>query len=515
MYCGDIYCKALLSTVHILSKKDCECNHTMIDAIKMDRIFLLLLGLFFQHCFCALTKNSEITATFRDVDRSSSDVGFDRSANPAADLDVLMKNLFKATKLLHSDIRKWIHHARRDKASDPEPILEEVFEPMPSHKSKEKHHCDQQDKTKRKKIYKAQVEKPLKRRQHSSQYFRHKQRLKSEKNDRVSSPPQTKHNAQQQMHKAQAQNMTQEEMDALLAEMFRQNFAWAVREKDGHVYVSDRSELDNIYRLNSNIFLPYTYHELKSQTHTKELMDDMLGLDKLASNPITKPEYFANRIFGSSRITVPMDKLAEQPYSSIGIVQLKNSHCTGTFIGPRHILTAANCIYGNNEWQDLRFTLGKYCDTNGGVVYDWVKLIVPLRWINQRSQTSNYGMIVVNPVTPSHTVMDFGWHDKEVPYNNVITSMMLISYPLDDPKQCMQQDFCYLKTDEISTLLEHDCVSSKGDIGAPIFSPFTGADRIVICIDSYWQVDEAKQRHYCQRIIKPIFASLVRWIDIY
>ena len=108
-------------------------------------------------------------------------------------------------------------------------------------------------------------------------------------------------------------------------------------------------------------------------------MDSMLGLDKLAANPIIKPEdFYANRIFGSSRITVPMDKLAEQPYSSIGIVQLKNSHCTGTFIGPRHILTAASCIYDKNKWQDLRFTLGKYCDTNGGVVYDWVKLIVPL-----------------------------------------------------------------------------------------------------------------------------------------
>ena len=163
-----------------------------------------------------MTKNSEITATFKDVDRSSLDVRLDRSSNPAADLDELLKNLFKATKTLHSDIRTWIHHARRDKASDPEPILEEVFGQVPSHKSKEKHHCDQQDKTKRKKIDKAQVEKPPKRRQHSSQCFRHKQRLKSERNDRVSVPPQTKHNAQQQ---TQAQNLTREEIDALLAEL--------------------------------------------------------------------------------------------------------------------------------------------------------------------------------------------------------------------------------------------------------------------------------------------------------
>ena len=246
-------------------------------------------------------------------------------------------------------------------------------------------------------------------------------------------------------------------------------------------------------------------------------MDSMLGLDKLAANPITKPEdFYANRIFGSSRFTVPMDKLAEQPYSSIGIVQLKNSHCTGTFIGPRHILTAASCIYDKNEWQDLRFTLGKYCDTNRGVVYDWVKLIVPLRWIkNQQNIIFNYGMIVVNSPTPPHTVMDFGWHDRNVPYKNVITSMFLVGYPLDDSKQCMWRDLCNLKTDEVSTVLEHDCIAPKGDIGAPIFSPFTGADPIVICIDSYWQVDEGNQRHYCQRIIKPIFALLVRWIDIY
>ena len=63
-----------------------------------------------------------------------------------------MKNLFKATKMLHSDISAWIHHAHRDKASNPEPILEEVFGPVPSHKSKERRHCDYQDKTKRKDI---------------------------------------------------------------------------------------------------------------------------------------------------------------------------------------------------------------------------------------------------------------------------------------------------------------------------------------------------------------------------
>ena len=63
-----IYCKTLLSTVHFLSKKDCECNHTMIDAIKMDITFLLLLEFCFQLCFCVVTKKSEITATFKDVD---------------------------------------------------------------------------------------------------------------------------------------------------------------------------------------------------------------------------------------------------------------------------------------------------------------------------------------------------------------------------------------------------------------------------------------------------------------
>ena len=97
-------------------------------------------------------QHSEITVTFKDVGGLSSAAGSDRSSNPVADLDVLMRNLFKTTKKLHSDIRTWNHHANRDKADHPEPILEEVFEKVPSHKHKGRHRCDHENQSQGKDI---------------------------------------------------------------------------------------------------------------------------------------------------------------------------------------------------------------------------------------------------------------------------------------------------------------------------------------------------------------------------
>ena len=76
---------------------------------------------------------------------------------------------------------------------------------------------------------------------------------------------------QQQAHKARVQNFDR-----------RRNGFYACRvnetesslgsegERDGCVCESSQSELDNVYWLDTNLFLPYTYDELKSQTLTKE-----------------------------------------------------------------------------------------------------------------------------------------------------------------------------------------------------------------------------------------------------
>jgi len=195
------------------------------------------------------------------------------------------------------------------------------------------------------------------------------------------------------------------------------------------------------------------------------------------------------------------------PYSSIGYVE---SGCTGTFVGPKHVLTAAHCVYStmNKAWREkLNIRRAKSCNPDQGHYHSWKYAIISKGWKLLGLPAYDYAIIVVNE--PSSSQLDIAWLDAmpEVPVS-------VNGYPGDKSGICLWGSWCELVW-KSKYQLGHSCDTYYGMSGSSVFAKEESTGKMVVyCVHAYGG-GQHETFNRCTRITEIRYNLIKSWLNLY
>lgn len=198
------------------------------------------------------------------------------------------------------------------------------------------------------------------------------------------------------------------------------------------------------------------------------------------------------------------------PFRTIGRTGLG---CTGTLIGPRHVLTAGHCVYNTrtDQWYSaLGFTpaLNGTVKPYGGSI-NWSRAISVQGWTRDHDRNYDYAMIILSqPIGNTVGWMGYGWKSPMPLYNVNING-----YPSDKAFGTMWHSFCGLNAVQAfyPRRLFYDCDTYPGNSGSAIYVYFSSTNqRIVYGIHTNGN-DVFSSLNSGTRINEEVFNKLKGW----